>query len=373
MKTYLFGLLSLLLCLSCNNKKKETIPPIEIFSEVDAMLENLAEKTQTFTRSSKKKTIITGKSGTIVHVDPKKLETIDGSPLANEIVIELNELNDKSSLLLNNAPTTSNGELLVTGGAYYINMTSGGKQLKIKQGESIEVEFPKMTDDEMILFTGKKDAFGQVNWQATTESFVAKDIARPKKPEKPKSIIEVDTIRQTIIIDRSYDYSSSFDDLAAYLNSKDADIPPKESPAYQKALKEYEKKQKEIAYRLKTYNNISITNLGWINCDRLYRYDTPKVDLPIAVKGETIPTARFYAIFKDINSVSSVSYSKTYKNSPKFNNLPSGMRVKIIGLASVGETPYVFEETITASADQQIDAEFTATTQRKIKALLKRL
>ena len=39
-----------------------------------------------------------------------KVKTIDGSPLGKQIEVELHEMNSQSSMLLQNAPTVSNGE-----------------------------------------------------------------------------------------------------------------------------------------------------------------------------------------------------------------------------------------------------------------------
>ncbi|MDQ3072176.1 MAG: hypothetical protein M3Q97_02770 [Bacteroidota bacterium] len=84
-------------------------------------------------------------------------------------------------------------KILVTGGAYYLNMNSNGKQLKMKQGKGLEVEFPKLTENEMGLFLGERDSLGQINWTSTNETFKQKDTQvasdyesqNPAEPTKP--------------------------------------------------------------------------------------------------------------------------------------------------------------------------------------------
>lgn len=172
-KTFILLIVVAATLISCNNKqdKKLQISPLDQLKQVDNLLSEIAEKPQKLTAPSDKKTTVNGSRGTIIHVDPNRLETVDGSPLGDNIQIELLELTDNSTMLLNNTQTTSNGQILETGGAYYINMTSNGKQLKMKKGQGIEVEFPKLTEDEMALFLGERDSLGQMNWIQASEKF----------------------------------------------------------------------------------------------------------------------------------------------------------------------------------------------------------
>ena len=94
-------------------------------------LKMFEEPSQTFTVSSSKPAQVKGKKGTTVSINPSDLETVDGRPVGNNIQIELKELTNQQQLLRANAQTVSNGQLLVSGGAYFINMTSDGQQLKL--------------------------------------------------------------------------------------------------------------------------------------------------------------------------------------------------------------------------------------------------
>ncbi|MDQ3072177.1 MAG: hypothetical protein M3Q97_02775 [Bacteroidota bacterium] len=86
------------------------VNPLDQLKQVDKLLSELAEKPQQLTAPSDKPTTVTGAKGTVIHVDPTRLETVDGSPLGGNIEIELLEMTDNKSLLLYNAPTVSNGQ-----------------------------------------------------------------------------------------------------------------------------------------------------------------------------------------------------------------------------------------------------------------------
>jgi hypothetical protein len=195
-KAFILTIIVATILLGCKNQlgSKEQFNPLEELAQIDKLISEIAEKPQQFSAPSDKETIVSGSRGTVIHVDPNRLEAADGSSIGDSIQIELIEMTVHSSLLLNNAQTASNGQILVTGGAYYLNMTSSGNQLKIKQGKGLEVEFPKLTEDEMGLFTGERDSLGQMNWIQTAEKFKSNqnptsleseaNIRTPKKPLK---------------------------------------------------------------------------------------------------------------------------------------------------------------------------------------------
>ena len=228
------------------NKEPIKINPLDRLEQVDRLLSELSEKPQQFEVPSNEETEVSGAKGTVIHVDPNRLETIDGSPLGGNIQVELLEMTDNSSMLLNNTQTVSNGQILVTGGAYYLNMTSGGKQLKMKEGKGLEVEFPKLSEDEMGLFLGERDSLGQMNWVQANQSFNEKKLDKPVKPKKkPKK-------KTTDNIDAIFDYVDNY-----------------ESTLTEEELKEYRQKLEEYELAKQTYQAVELSNFGWINCDKV--------------------------------------------------------------------------------------------------------
>ena len=360
--------------LSCKNEAKDSskkeqvdyikIKPLEQLKQTDKLLSQLSEKPQKFTTSSNKATIVTGKKGTVIHLDPTYLETADGSPLGDDIQIELLELTNKSNLILNNAQTTSNGQILVTGGAYYINILSNGKQLKIKQGEGIKVEFPKLTENEMELFLGERDSLGQTNWIRAKQNFNSKKIAEINKPKEP-------ALNNAISAVEILEFDPEIDSVIPPKKIERNQVSSEVYQEYLKELKKYEKRKKEIAYQRKTYEAVRLINFGWINCDRFYEDPSPKTDIRLTVNNDSVKGARIFAVFKEINSIMTEHYWKGHEAS--FRGIPKGKELKIIALTAKDETPYIFERTINTDSIKQVKIEFSETSQEEIKEKLKRM
>ena len=102
---------------------------------------------------------------------PNNLELENGKALGKNLKIELKELTNQMDLFKNNTQTVSNGKLLVSGGSYFIDITSDAEKVKLKKDKTMEVEFPKITNKNMELFYGERDSLNQMNWVATNTKF----------------------------------------------------------------------------------------------------------------------------------------------------------------------------------------------------------
>jgi len=339
--------------LGCNNEVEElneqheeevkfvVINPMDELKDVDNLLSQLADKPQYYSTPSNSATIVKGEKGTVIHVDPNSLETVDGSPLGQNLDVELVEMVDMESLMFNNTQTVSNGEIIETGGAYYLNMTSDGKQLKMKAGKGVKVEFPIISKKDMEVFMGDRDSLGQVNWNATQKDF------EPKKTPKAKYS------GPTIII-----ANGMLDTMS--LTGKE--------------LIEWEKQTKKNEQERKTYKAIDVMLFGLINVDRFLNDPSPKTNIELIVKSDNeITGARIYAIFSEVNALATASYWNGQKYVPSFNEVPVGKEVQLIAIAANGEKSYIFEKTINISENMSVQIDFQKTTQEEIKEIAKGL
>ncbi|GAB1855327.1 hypothetical protein MHTCC0001_01600 [Flavobacteriaceae bacterium MHTCC 0001] len=104
---------------------------------------------------------VKGEKGTVIRFNPKDLETKSTDSLS----IELIELTSQQDLLLANAQTVSNGEWLISGGAFKIDIKQDETSLNLKESKTIDVTFPKTTDEgDMALFYGERDVKGDMQW-----------------------------------------------------------------------------------------------------------------------------------------------------------------------------------------------------------------
>jgi hypothetical protein len=282
MKSILYLLLSLTIALfNCQSQQQvenKRIPDLKTeIEKVSEVLKKYEEPSQTFKVSSDKPVKIKGKQGTIIQLDPTNLVNETGQPLGESIEVELKELTCKKQLLRSRAQTVSNGKLLVSGGTYYINLTSGGQQLKLKDGKTLSVIFPKLSREEMTLFSGQRDSLGLMNWQECQEKFVSKVLKK-----EPKNF-ESDSIS-----------SGEMDDLIAYVTNRDW------TPSEKKLLSDENERYK---LEEKVYKAIQLQQLGWINCDRFLDFKE-KTNLQFTFnKKDSIISAKVYLVFEGINSL----------------------------------------------------------------------
>jgi len=282
------------------------------------------------------------------------------------------EFTDKYSLITNNIQTISDQEILVTGGAYYINMTSNGKQLKISEGIGISVEFPKLSDDEMALFLGERDSLGQVNWIPTQQKLSTKNIENPQEPVEPKSEVVIISSIEYIFIERVAGEVLYEDEvISAPKVFKRDEVSEDEYQEYLKELEFYNKRLEENNNLKKTYQAIEILNFGWINCDRFYTNPNPKTNIELTIDNDSINNARFFAIFDDINSILTEHYWINKQVKTQFRNIPVDMNIKIIGLSVRNSIPLWFITDTKTILNQSINVEFEETTHNQIEEYLK--
>ncbi|MDI1233112.1 MAG: OmpA family protein [bacterium] len=143
---------------------------------------------------SKDNTIV-GKNGTRVFIPKNSILTSDGRVLGSEIVnITLEEFLNPNDAIFNQLSTLSNGKILESGGMFNLNASYNGQQLKIKQGESIQVEMPSLNlKNDMQIFVGEKNTQGITVWNPTAKPF---GIKSNKKVDMPFVKIDTDYLKK---------------------------------------------------------------------------------------------------------------------------------------------------------------------------------
>ena len=340
------------------NTARET--PAEL-QEVDNVLRSFSPSPQSLSTSGKKKSVVTGNRGTKIYVDPRKLETVDGSPIGNTIDVTLLEINNKVNMMLNNVTTMAGDKLLESGGAFYIKMWSKGIELRLKPDEDLEIEFPKWADAEMELFYGKKDSLGQIGWEETGVSFTEKSIPNPEKPVNPEDEVSE-------ILEGQIDLGENRDTLSKPKVVKRDDVTKEEYDAYLLAMQDYKRRLKEIENEKLTYDAIKVAKLGWVNCDRFYDDNSQKSRIDLYVNNvEEIGRARFYLVFKDINSVMAENYRKSDNSTVSFARVPEGKQVVIIGVAGKGEQVFLFQQELTTKTGLELKVDLAPASTEEIR------
>jgi hypothetical protein len=327
-------------CQPANSSTSDQGTEVAVGPNLEAIMAPFAPKAQTFNVSSKKPSVVTGKAGTKIHVQPKNLTMPDGSPVKGDIQVNLIECTKKSELLSAGLQTVSDGKLLESGGSYYLDMKADGQALKIKDGATVQVEFPKVSNQDMELFYGNKNAQGQMNWDAAKVEF----------EEQPEAAgfgdLFADSSSYTMETDTIYAYISGIDtvqsdnieDIFAYMESEKSG---NESPMTQKEKNEQARqKRKANAERdaaskqqlattqrnnqeqsrvaranavnnplpaKPTYLGVNLDRFGWYNCDRFMMEENTlqfAVQLP-----KTEEAGIVYLVVKSRNSIIQLPYA----------------------------------------------------------------
>jgi hypothetical protein len=356
-KTLTFLILVCFLISSCNDPKmtKENAEQnnssnnkADIANLNDA-LKKYEEPSQIIKVSSNKPSVVTGRKGTKISINPSDLVTESGKPLGHTIEIELKELTNQSEILRTNAQTVSDGKLLVSGGAYFIGMTSNGEQLMLKEGKTLSVQFPKLTDKEMGLFYGQRNELGQVNWQKATETF-----------KYSKQQIQAESVNiplESKKIKRKSDVESILD----YVDGTDTTTTPE-------GREKFAKWQKETKIAQKLYDEVGINKFGWINCDRFLDVEN-KTELYASFNPkDSIKNANVYLVFKDINSVIQAYYYAD--KSPQFENMPVGYKARLIAYTVKDEKVFAYSTDLTIAKGQKLTLDLKEVTEKDFKKLI---
>ena len=353
-KTLTLFILVCFLISSCNNptttkentEQNNSANDIADIAKLNDALKKYEDPSQIIKVSADKPSVVTGRKGTKISINPNDLITESGNPLGKTIEVELKELTNQGQLLRTNAHTVSDGKLLVSGGAYFIGMTSNGEQLKLKDGKNLSVQFPKLSDKEMALFYGQRNDLGQINWQKATETFKT---TQPPANTRPTA----DTIKTK----RKSDIESILD----YVDGTDTTTTPE-------GREKYAKWQREVKIAQKLYDEVGISKLGWINCDRFLEVEN-KTELYVDFNSkDSIKSANVYLVFKDINSViQGYFYSD---KSPQFDNLPIGYKTRLIAYTIKNEKVFAYSNDLIVTKGQKLTLNLKEISEKDFKKLI---
>ncbi len=311
------------LLISCQKSTKIQINDYAIqINKLTDLITKVDKNKQVFKFSTKDKQTVIAKNGLKFLFDANQLETEDGSPLTDSIIIEVIECLNQIDFIQSNIQTISQGKLIVSGGAYKISMLSNGKQLKLKHNDSLTVYLPRFSDEEMSLFYGQKDSLSNIQWLNTNLKF-----------ETPVTVASPAVVPGSLL-DR-IEYDSAVNNVVYYVPVK-------------------------------------ITSLDWINCDRFYEIkDKTKLDFSINTKQDTL-IAKVYLIFKDINSITSSIFIKSKANiiNNGFSDIPVNANVRVVAVSLIDNKIYGFYKDFKIQENDKIRINLSQMTEQELNFLI---
>jgi hypothetical protein len=134
--------------------------------------QNVINATQIFTINSTSGQSISGAQGTNIWIQGNSFTDYMGNPISGNISIELIEIQTKADMIWLNKTTTSNGQLLESGGEISIKAFQNGNQLILAPSGYINVSLPTNNPVNMQLFSGNQQTNGDINWDTTSTNVI---------------------------------------------------------------------------------------------------------------------------------------------------------------------------------------------------------
>lgn len=284
--------------------KNRRVEIIQDYSTNNYAYEYLQSDFQEFSISPKQDTLIICKEGTLLKINKGTFNLVNES---SKLTIRVKEFYKKSDFISSNLTTkTSKNDLLESRGMINIEVYQENKEVKIKNGKTLGVVFKdRKINDGTLLFEGIEQN-NEVVWnqKGTNTSFSS------TKSGSSVTMTGNDTIKKS-----KWWYETIGEETYKIKHTIE-----KRGERFDTLSIESEKLMNGLI--------LSSPNLGWINCDRFYDSDSPKIDLIVEFNEEFSPDVSL--IFEEINSV--LPYSYREDNKLIFKNVPVNMKIKLIGL-----------------------------------------
>ena len=261
---------------------------------------------QFFIIDPRKDTVLIGNEGTKLYFNAGCLST------PNQVKVELKEYYTLGDYIKYNMPTVTNGEMIQTGGVIYLNATEEAdpkKQVQIKSGIGVGVEFTNNDDPDMQLFIQDPNSNNDLNWVLPTE--------RKDDWQMTETVFD----ENNNIVSKETFYSK--DDWDNYLAN--------------------EKQKKEISQKAQSILNTN--NFGLLNCDKFI--DVPT--LPIEFTSDLNVYAKYYLVFTGIRGVID---GRGIQDKVVFDNTPINSEATLIAIAFKGKQAYYYNKKINTSGEK---------------------
>lgn len=293
--------------LSCKKEKDVTPTTPPGSSNISTFFQQNAAQKQTFTINANQYQSISGTKGTILQFQPGSFKNSSGPVTSGTITVELREMYSKADMIMSNAPTMSNNQLLVSGGELFLQAFQNGTPLSLSSSNSVSVQMPTNTNALPMneFYSNQEFTSGaDLDWNLADSS----------------------TNDSIIVINDSIDF---------------------ESPSY--------------------YYYFYLDGLNWINCDHFWDSPGPFTDVDVNVGTQfNMANCAVYISFDGMNSITSLGdYDANHIFNYGYQSFPQGLNIHIIALAKINGQLYsgIIPGTLTANFSTNITLMPTTLTQ----------
>lgn len=195
----------------------------ELLRQRDAAIEKLLAEMQSapqhFVIDGAAPAQVVGSEGTKILFRANSFVDRDGKNISVPVDIELKEYYGMNDLLLNNLILSEERQMLDTKGIISVNAKVQGQEVKLKDGERVNVEFPfaKGKKDKYSFYYGNKDADGQVNWLAATDANQTLNF-EPRKFTRPAFVFHGLSVQDYLLSAIKYPDEAKRNELSARID-----------------------------------------------------------------------------------------------------------------------------------------------------------
>lgn len=297
-----------------------------------------------------------GNGGVVFNIPQNSFVKSDGLPAEN-VRVEYREFLTIKDCIVNNLTTTSNGELLRTGGMACFHAYCGNEELSLAPGKEIKVLFPsqmKNPDSEMQEFEGIWSD-GKVNWLPSASGSIKLERITKNSLEKDRRYLKKDGTYETEVLMGGrlvkVNWGEGMETVASFVTTNAAYEPLSSGQCSQ--IKDY-------IFGTWTSDGAASSSLsfsftGWYNCDAFYKLQDPIQQVVEVNQIDDIsnPTQNlnYILIIDGLNVL--VSGRKVSDGTVVFSPLPSGKRATLIAYAEQGGKVYFGIKEMMTSIDRE--------------------
>lgn len=304
-----------------SNRSSESIRN-EALADIRNTLSTFDKTSQRYTVSGTQPSTVQGAMGLKVNIDPSNLETVNGQPVTGDIEVELKELDSPEKMGLAGTPTMSNGEPLESAGSYYIGLSSGGSELRLRNGAEMTVELPMASQEPgMELFYGDEDRNGNVNWQPANTPL--------------RSAVGVNS-----------DNRGNTENGGSNGNST-----PPSGPRASTGVNQGNRGNTTTTNpNQPMFTPITVNRAGWLNADKFMRGGSR---YNVEVEGVDPLNTQVYLVYKNRTAMVEGQFDNSLmSNNFVFRNVPNNEEVKVVVVSKVYNTMYTGElKTVTRNRE----------------------
>ncbi len=170
---------------------------------------------QVYTIENLQDTVLITNNGMHVVIPANAFEDESENPVTSNIDFQIKEAFETYDIIKSGLTTLSNGELLETGGMFFLEAFSQGEKLKLRKGKEIFLDIPNINPKEgMMLFDGEYKEDGSINWinpKSFDKDLVTYDITTLDfYPEGYPEVLNKEVVYEEIFIG---DTSMNIDDM----------------------------------------------------------------------------------------------------------------------------------------------------------------